>query len=249
MERPFLLGTCRWCLAVCMLSSLVAPGCSRNQIKTLANAVQKAKGTPEEKVEAVAEASPVSAPPLPEATDQAAAASGAAESAINVDPGSGRDVKLVGGFRMTPPETFNVIFEEEGSDFRANYWHYRWERQSGGAWFIVTFLSGMDYEGGRMPNLEDERVVRQRIQTAFARVDKGHQLRSNGSQAETLAGLKTIRTNVVGKVAGEDAVGHLYLLTDGQHLVEIAALATESNRDALKACRDSANSLARAVHP
>ena len=85
----------------------------------------------------------------------------------------------------------------------------------------------------------------QRIKTAFARVDKKHQLRSNGSRSEKIAGLDAIRTNVVGKVEGEEAVGHLYLLSDGKHLIEIVALATESNRSVLKICRESANSLSR----
>jgi hypothetical protein len=166
-------------------------------------------------------------------------------STFYVDPGSGRDVTLLAGLRMTPPETFNVIEELEGSDFRSNYKQYRWSRLSGGAWFIVTFLSGMDYEGTRAPKILDERVVPQRIKAAFARIDENHTLRSNGSQSEQLADLTTLRTNVIGKVDGKDAIGHLYQLYDGKFLIEIVALATEPNRDALKICRESANSLSR----
>ncbi|MDP7302513.1 MAG: hypothetical protein QGG09_05390, partial [Pirellulaceae bacterium] len=89
------------------------------------------------------------------------------------------------------------------------------------------------------------RVVLQRIRSAFARIDEKHQLRSNGSQTETLAGLRAVRTNVAGKVKGEDAIGHLYLLSAGKHWVEIVALATESNRSVLKICRESVNTLSR----
>jgi len=170
-------------------------------------------------------------------------------SAIDVDPGSGRDVSLVDGFRITPPETFNVIQEEEGSDFQSSYTHVRWERSSGGAWFIVSFLSGIEFEGARKPNIHDPQVVRQRIQAAFARIDEGHALRSNGSQKEKLAGLDAVRTNVIGTTNGQTAVGHLYLLTHGKYLIEIAALATEPQRDALKYGRESANSLTLVTLP
>lgn len=225
-----------WLPLVFMLTvvSLSALGCTRKQMKLLLNAGK------EEPEEAIAMPEVPVAKPVPAAKPKPAPT-----STFYVDPGSGREAPLLGGLRMAPPETFNIIIEQEGNDFRSNWKHFRWERQSGGAWFIVTFLRGMDYEGTRAPKIQDERVVNQRIKVAFARVDKTHRLTSNGSQNEKLAGIDTVRTNVAGKVNGEDAVGHLYLLYDGKHLIEIVALATEPNRDALKHCRAAANSLAR----
>ena len=246
MNRSAFTGTHRFCLAVILIavSSFLSTGCTRNQMQALLNSEDESEPATEEIVELPA------APVVKSRLDELVGSSdprspSASASAIDVDPGSGRDVTLAAGFRITPPATFNVISEQEGSDFRANYAEYRWERLSGGVWFIVTFLSGMDYEGDRTPKIQDERVVRQRIRSAFARVDEKHQLRSNGSQTERLAGLSTVRTNVIGQVEGEDAVGHLYLLSDGKHLIEIVALATEPNRSALKICRESANSLSR----
>lgn len=248
MDRPSPLGANRWsptgstyrcCLVICLIvSSSGGTGCTQSQMKSLLNSANNPQETPQETVEMPAVPAVKPAPP-------ASARPSAPASVIDVDPGSGRDVTMVAGFRMRPPETFNVISEEEGNDFRSNYVHYRWERLSGGAWFIVTFLSGIDYEGSRAPNIQDKGVVQQRIQSAFARVDEKHQLRSNGSRTETVAGLSAIRTNVVGKVEGTEAVGHLYLLSDGKHWIEIVALATESNRSVLKICRESVNTLSR----
>ncbi|MDP6059413.1 MAG: hypothetical protein QGH33_11005 [Pirellulaceae bacterium] len=248
MNRPSSPSANRWsasgsvyrcCLVMCLIGlSLPAASCKQNQIKSLLNAGNEPEATPQEKAELQAAPVVSPTPPMP-------ARSSAPVSAIDVDPGSGRDVTMVAGFRMRPPETFNVIFEEEGEEFRSSYVQYRWERLSGGAWFIVTFLSGMDYEGSRAPRIQNERVVLQRIRSAFARIDEKHQLRSNGSQTETLAGLRAVRTNVAGKVKGEDAIGHLYLLSAGKHWVEIVALATESNRSVLKICRESVNTLSR----
>ena len=218
-----------------MVSSSVGSGCTRSHIKSLLNSASDSQETPQETVEMPA--APVVKP--------VAARPNAPASVIDVDPGSGRDVTMVAGFRMRPPETFNVISEQEGNDFRSNYVHYRWERLSGGAWFIVSFLGGMEYEGSRAPNIQEMEVVLQRIQPAFARVDEKHQIRSNGSRIETVAGLRAIRTNVIGKVEGKDAVGHLYLLSDGKHWIEIVALATESNRSVLKICRESVNTMSR----
>ncbi len=213
-------------------------GCTPNEVRSLLKAVNHAEDPPAETVEA-------EPPPTIETKPASNAQSSEPASSFDVDPGSGRDVMLMAGFQFTPPETFNVIEEQEGSDFRANYKHYRWSRLSGGAWFSVTFLSGLDYEGPRAPKILDQRLVPQRIKSAFDRLEQNHALRSNGSQQEQLAGLPTLRTNVIGQVDGEDAVGHLYILYDGKHLIELVALATEANRSVLKICRESANSLAR----
>lgn len=229
-----------FCLTICLIATiLLTAGCTQNQI----NSLLENANPPEDAVETVE--APVTPPPkkasAPPATGPV--------SAIDVDPGSGREITMQAGYRMVPPSTFNVISEESGNDFRANYATYRWERLSGGAWYIVTFLSGLDYEGDRAPKIQDERVVAQRIRTAFARVDKKHQMRSNGSQNETLAGLKAVRTNVIGKIEGEDAVGHLYLVSDGKNFIEIVAVATESNRDVLPICRETAHTLSRGPAP
>lgn len=251
MNRSPSFGTHRWLppgsarrfgLVACLLgASLPAVGCTRNQIKSLLKLADKSEGASQESVD-------TAPPPVVRAPSGAVPSQVRPDnpvSAIDVDPGSGREVTLAAGLRIIPPETFNVISEQEGSDFRSDYVHYRWERLSGGAWFIVTILSGLDYEGDRAPKIEDGQVVLQRVQVAFARVDEKHQMRSIGSQPEMLAGQRAIRTNVAGKVEGEDAVGHLYLLADGKHLIEIVALATESNRSVLKVCRESVATLSR----
>ena len=252
MVRPLLFpvagawppGTAsRFGVVVCLVSALLtACGCTPNQTKSLLNAVTNSGE--EEAPPQAEEIKPRPAPVLTFPSDRPAQPKRPG-AAIDVDPGSGRAVSLLAGFRITPPETFNVISEQEGSDFRSSYTNYRWERLSGGAWFIVTFLSGMDYEGGRAPDIRDGKVVGERIRAALARVDEQHRMRSNGSQEETLAGLWAVRTNLTGKIAGQDAVGHLYLLTDGEYFIEIVAVATQSNRGVLKACRESVASLAR----
>lgn len=233
-------------LAICLIggSSLVA-GCTQSQVKSLVEAVSESEPSAAEIVNAPV--APAANPVTPASPTTLPAESNELASAIDVNPGSGRDVILTGGFKITPPETFNVIEEREGSNFHEQYQEYRWERTSGGAWFIVTFLSGLGLEGAREPEIHDERFIQKRLETAFARADENHQLRSNGSQNEQLAGLSAVRTNVTGKVQGKEAVGHLYVLFDGKQLIEIVALATEANRKVLMACRKSANSLSRAA--
>ncbi len=240
-------STYRPCLLLLTLGvALTAAGCTPRQIKSL---IDSAQGSSESNRNAAPEMDETGPPVAAEVTPGGAAGEPAdaapPSDSFYVDPGTGLDVELLAGFRMTPPETFNVIEEEEGSDFHATYKHFRWSRLSGGAWFIVTFLSGLDYEGPRAPKVLDKRAVAGRIKTAFARIDANHQLRSNGSQVEQLAGLATMRTNVIGQVNGQEAIGHLYALYDGKHLIEIVALATVPHRDALKICRESANSLSR----
>jgi len=214
-------------------------GCTQSQVETIWDTVNTSET-------ASTETSELSDEPAASPSPNVSAPTSSSAPETYIAPGQSRDVKLSAGFSITPPETFNVIYQNEGSDFQSSYEEYRWERQSGGVWFIVTFHSGLAYEGARKPNIREERFALERIQPAFARVDEKHQLRSNGSQPESLGGLSAIRTNVYGKVKGKDAIGHLYLLFDGTHLIEIVALATESNRSVLKACRESASSLSHA---
>ncbi len=197
--------------------------------------------------EEAGENQPQEPPPPPAAPPPPANPAARVTAPSDIQPGSSEAVELYGDYTIEPPRAFNVFELSEGDDFRTRWVHYRWERLTGGAWFTISFFSGIDYEGKRRPDIHQQSTVDGRLRSVFARIDGKHQLYSRGIVTQKIGGQQAVRTNVAGQLAGGEAIGHLYLIDDGSYLIEIAAVATEENRGVLKDCRQAAGTFAKAI--